>query len=408
MQTQNTTTEDPGRPGLLDLLILLLERKWLFVGGVFAFCVAGVGISLITPKFYTATAVIMKPAAKMPGLGSLLSKELPVSGILKSMDIGGGGDADNFLSVLESRRMAEIVVRRFNLVHHYGFDKMKKYYVEDLLKVFHKSTKISENDWSNIEVAVTDSSPAMASDIANFMVLELDTISYQLAKESAQNSRVFFEERLALIRRDLDTAARRLTDFQTENNYIDLERQTRSSVEALAQFEAQRMALDLEISQLQSQYGSGGNQRIAELVKQKSVIGREIGKYMAAGGGNLIIALKDAPAKSVKYGYLLRDVKIQESLYEFVLQLYEQAKFSESNNVPVVQVLEYAQTPQKKTRPKRSIICIMFFVTGCFTMTAYIVWSRWMSGQKKRNTPFFRKTRYLVDLLLFRNRNTNI
>ena len=350
----------------------------------------------------------MKPAPKMPGLGSLISKELPVSGILKSMDLGGGSDADNFLSVLESRRMAEIVLRRFDLVRHYGFNKMKKYYIEDLLKAFHRNTKIVENDYGNIEVAVTDSSPGMAADIANFMLLELDTITYRLAKESARNSRVFFEERLALIRQDLDTAAQRLTEFQTKNNYIDLEHQTKSSVEALAQFEAQKMALDLEISQLQSQYGSSGNQRIAELQKQKAVIGREIGKYMATGGGNLIIALKDAPAKSVKYGYLLRDVKIQESLYEFVLQLFEQAKFSESNDVPAVQALEYAQPPQKKTRPKRSIVCIMFFVAGCFAMTAYITWSKWMSGQKRRNTPFYKKAQYLVDLLLFRNRNTNI
>ncbi len=400
--------ENSGRPGLLDLLIVLVERKWLFVAGVVAFCVAGLVISLLMPRYYTATAVIMKPAPKMPGLGSLISKELPVSGILKSMDLGGGSDADNFLSVLESRRMAEIVLRRFDLVRHYGFNKMKKYYIEDLLKAFHRNTKIVENDYGNIEVAVTDSSPGMAADIANFMLLELDTITYCLAKESARNSRVFFEERLALIRQDLDTAAQRLTEFQTKNNYIDLEHQTKSSVEALAQFEAQKMALDLEISQLQSQYGSSGNQRIAELQKQKAVIGREIGKYMAAGGGNLIIALKDAPAKSVKYGYLLRDVKIQESLYEFVLQLFEQAKFSESNDVPAVQALEYAQPPQKKTRPKRSIVCIMFFVAGCFAMTAYITWSKWMSGQKRRNTPFYKKAQYLVDLLLFRNRNTNI
>lgn len=407
MQMENSSPEDPGRPGMLDLLIVLVERKWLFVAGVVAFCVAGLVISLLMPRYYTATAVIMKPAPKMPGLGSLISKELPVSGILKSMDLGGGSDADNFLSVLESRRMAEIVLRRFDLVRHYGFNKMKKYYIEDLLKAFHRNTKIVENDYGNIEVAVTDSSPGMAADIANFMLLELDTITYRLAKESARNSRVFFEERLALIRQDLDTAAQRLTEFQTKNNYIDLEHQTKSSVEALAQFEAQKMALDLEISQLQSQYGSSGNQRIAELQKQKAVIGREIGKYMAAGGGNLIIALKDAPAKSVKYGYLLRDVKIQESLYEFVLQLFEQAKFSESNDVPAVQALEYAQPPQKKTRPKRSIVCIMFFVAGCFAMTAYITWSKWMSGQKRRNTPFYKKAQYLVDLLLFRNSKYN-
>ena len=41
--------ENSGRPGLLDLLIVLVERKWLFVAGVVAFCVAGLVISLLMP-----------------------------------------------------------------------------------------------------------------------------------------------------------------------------------------------------------------------------------------------------------------------------------------------------------------------------------------------------------------------
>ena len=134
----------------------------------------------------------------------------------------------------------------------------------------------------------------------------------------------FQHERLALVKQDLDTAAQRLALFKTENKYIDLEQQTKSSVEALAQFEAQDMALDLEIGQLQSRFGAG-NQRIAELQKEKSVVRKNINEFMASGGGNLIIALKDAPEKAVRYGYLLRDAKIQESLYEFVLQLCEQS-----------------------------------------------------------------------------------
>jgi uncharacterized protein involved in exopolysaccharide biosynthesis len=395
--------EESGKKGLLDLLIVLLERKWLFIGGVCVFCGVGVVISLVLPKSYTATAVIMKPAAKMSGLGSLLGKELPISGLLKSMDLGGGSDADNFMSILESRRMAQIAVNRFDLVHHYGFNKRKKYYVEDLLKAFNKSTKVVENDYGNIEVSVTDTNPATAAAIANFMLEELDTITYVLAKESAKNSRVFFEERLSLIKQDLDTATRSLTAFQTENNYIDLEHQTKSSVEALAHFEAEKMGLDLEIGQLQSQYGAG-NQRIAELQKQKSVIEREIGKYMTTGGGNLIIALKDAPAKSVQYGYLLRDVKIQESLYEFVLQLFEQAKFSESNNVPSVQVLETAQAPQRKTRPKRAVITIVFFCAGLCCMTTYIAGQKWFGLQKRRDSAVYRKAGRVAGLLGMRKR----
>ncbi len=391
--------EEPEKIGLLDLVIMLLERKRALVIGIVLFCAAGIAVSLAMTKCYTATAIIMKPAQKMSGLGSLLGKDLPISGLLKSMDLGGGSDADNFISILESRRLEQKVIDRFNLVHYYGFDKKKRFYAEDVIRSLHKSVKVTENDYGNIEVAVTDSSPAMAADIANFMIPELDSITYQLSKESARNSRIFFEERLAMIKRDLDSASGRLTRFQTENNYIDLEQQTKSSVEALAQLEARKMALDLEIGQLKSQFGPG-NERAAELQKQKSVIEKSVNRYMTSGGGNLIIALKDAPEKAVQYGYLLRDAKVQESLYEFVLQLYEQAKFSESNDIPSVQVLEYAAVPQKKIRPKRSIICLIFLFLG-FTLTSgYIQIDRWFTVQKRHDTRFYRKASRALGLLL--------
>jgi uncharacterized protein involved in exopolysaccharide biosynthesis len=394
--------DEPKKIGLLDLLIILLERKWFFVLSMLIFCAAGVITSLALTKYYTATAVIMKPVQRVSaGFGSLSGKELPVSGLLKSMDLAGASDPDNFLSILQSRRLAEKVIDRFNLVHYYKFDKKKKYYMEDVLKQFHRNVKADENEYENIELSVVDTSPAMAADIANFVVLQLDTITYRLAKESARNSRIFFEDRLSAIKRDLDSASRQFTQFRTENNYIDLEQQTKSSIEALAGFEAQKMALDLEIAQLQSQFGAG-NQRIAELQKQKRVMERKINGYMAAGGGNLIISLNDAPQKSVHYGYLLRNVKIQESLYEFVLQLFEQAKFSESNNVPRVQALEYANPPQKKTRPKGSIICMLFFFGGLGITSTSILLDKWYKVQRRHGTSFYGKLNRVLQLLTFR------
>jgi tyrosine-protein kinase Etk/Wzc len=393
--------DEPKKIGLLDLLVILLERKWLFVVSMLVFCIAGLGLSFVLTKYYVAKTVIMKPAQKVPaGLSSLLGKDLPISGLFKTTVLGGG-TLDNFLSILQSRRLAEKVIDRFNLVHYYGFDKQKEYCIEDVLIEYHKRVKAHENDYGNLEVSVLDSSPALAADMANFIVLELDTITCLLGKESARNSRLFFEDRLAVIKHDLDSATRQFTAFKTENNYIELEQQTKSSIEALAQFDAQKMGLDLEIAQLQSQFGAG-NQRVAELQKQKSVIERKIGGYMATGGGNLIISLKDVPQKSVQYGYLLRDVKIQESLFEFVLQLFEQAKFSEANNVPSVQVIEYAGPPQKKTRPKRSIICILFFFAGLVCTATYILADKWYGIQKRNGTSFYQKSRRALALLTFK------
>jgi len=389
---------EPKKIGLLDLLIAILERKWFFIISMIIFCVVGVIYSLCLTKYYTAKAVIMKPIQKYPtGLSSLLGKDLPISGLLKSLDLSGS-DVDNFLSILLSRRLSENVIEHFNLIKYYGFHKKKKFFIEDVIKQFNKTIKVQENKYGNIEIFVTDSNPKIAADIANYMLFQLDSIVYILAKESAKNSRIFFEERLNIIKCNLDSAAKRLVTFQRENNYIELEQQTKSSIEALARVEAEKMAIDIEIAQLQNQFGSN-NQRILDLQKQKRVLERKIDNYMTSGGGNLIIALKDAPQKSVEYGFLLRDLKIQEALYEFVLQLHEQAKFSEANNVPSIQVLEYAKIPQKKSKPKRSIICLLFFFSGFSITTIYILSEKWYKIQKNNNTLIYHKIKKVFELI---------
>jgi tyrosine-protein kinase Etk/Wzc len=123
---------------------------------------------------------------------------------------------------------------------------------------------------------------------------------------------------------------------------------------------------------------------------------------MDNGSGDLIVALKKAPQKGVEYAYLMRDVKVQESLYKFVIQLFEQAKFTEANTIPSVQVLEWAKIPQKKTRPKRSIICIMIFFVGLVGNTLYILSREWLAVQKAQNTELYQKLLQIRHLMAIR------
>jgi Capsule polysaccharide export protein len=387
---------------LLDVLIIVLEKKTTFIISMLVFCCAGVTISLLATKYYAASAVIMKPAQKMsPALGSLLGKDLPVSGLLKSMDLFGSNDLDQFLGVLNSRRLAEKTIVQFNLAHHYGFDKNKMFYLEDVVRTFQKTTHISEDHFGNIEISVTDTSPEMAADLANYMVVQLDSIMYILSKESAKNSRMFFAERLGIIKTDLDSASRAFTNFQIQNNYINLDAQVKSTIEALAGLEAQKIAVEMEMEQIKNQFGQN-NQRELELQKNKSVIQKQIKYYMDAGGGNLMVSLKNAPTAATTYGELMRNVRMQETLYEFALQMVEQAKFIEANNTPAVQVLEFAQPPHKKSRPKRAMICMFFFIAGFIITVTGILSLKWFSLQRETQTDMYKKISYLFSLLKFR------
>ena len=129
---------------------------------------------------------------------------------------------------------------------------------------------------------------------------------------------------------------------------------------------------------------------------------RKVTQYVDKGSGNLLISLRKAPVLAITYGELLREVKVQEILYQFILQMYEQAKLNEAKNIPVVQVLELAQPPQKRVRPKRSLFCIVSFFVGLGVVSILVLCQKWYQIQKSNQTEAYNKLTELRQHILFR------
>lgn len=389
---QSGPDDAQGGLSLLDLILILLNRKWFILAGLAVFSVASVLISVfVLESKYTAEAVVMPSKGKsFSPLGGLMG-DMPLGGLLKSFDLFGQDNNSRFLTILESRRLADKVIQRFDLIHRYGFDKKRKYYYETVLKEFHKNVEVGEDQLDNIRIAVTDSNPQAAAEMANYIVDELDTISFQITRQTAQGSRMFFQERMSDMKKTLDSVHQAFAEFQTKHNFIDLETQVKSSIEALAGVEAEAMAADIETQLLSTSFGS--NSRMAEARKKKAVLDKRIDEYMNEGSGSLVIPLKKAPELAIQYAYLFRDVKVYETIYAFILQMYEQARFQEANNSPTVSVLEHAQVPQKRTRPKRAVICMLGFFIGLIALSTWVLIAHWFGLQRARRTDVYVKLR---------------
>src|SRR5690606_24371004 len=88
---------------LLDLLLILLDRKWFLLGGAVLLSAASVVLVLLMTSYYTATVVVLPSQQKMGlPLGSLMG-DLPMGGLMKSLDFLGSDDNSRFMSILESR-----------------------------------------------------------------------------------------------------------------------------------------------------------------------------------------------------------------------------------------------------------------------------------------------------------------
>jgi uncharacterized protein involved in exopolysaccharide biosynthesis len=74
---------------------------------------------------------------------------------------------------------------------------------------------------------------------------------------------------------------------------------------------------------------------------------------------------------SLAYLDALRDQKYLEGVYEIIVRQFEAAKMDEAKNSPLIQVLDKAIPPEKKSKPKRSLIVILAMIVCFFLATIW-------------------------------------
>ncbi len=290
--------------GFSDLAIIILENKWTFLACMAACCIAGLGVAELPAARYCASAVVAKPINKKTvNLGLMLSGSKRVSRLLKTLDLKGQSETSEFLGILSSKRIAEDAINRFGLAHAYGFGAASQYCMEDVLKRYYRNVDANEDSRGNIIITVTDTDPRRASDIANYVACDLDTVSRSISAEHGKRSRVFFEEQVEIAKRNLDSASQKLAAFRTENNFYDLDQQKKTSIGSLASVEAEKMSVNLQENRIRSEFGKA-DLRLAELEERETVLDRIIHAYMRSKGANP--PLVDMPRKAVALAQLLR------------------------------------------------------------------------------------------------------
>jgi capsule polysaccharide export protein KpsE/RkpR len=203
---------------------------------MFIAMIASVIILLLLPFSYKATTVLFPPKQdNVLGIASGLSLS-KLSGSLFSPN----DEFDNkFIAIFNSRTLKEEVIKKFNLISVYKLDKEKNYFFEDVLKKYNKHFFFTVSDEGMMVVDVVDESAERAAQMADFIAKKMDEKYRVLMTESAKNNRQFIEERLEIIKKDLSDCENGMNAFQNKYSIIDIESQTKATIEAFAVIEAQ-------------------------------------------------------------------------------------------------------------------------------------------------------------------------
>ena len=347
------------------MVATLLKWRVFIIAITTLVAILSIVISLMMPVWYRAETRLLSPESGGTNpLSAALSSNL--SAAASALLGRSGGDFYRYISILSSRTMYEKVVDEFDLITAYETEE-SKFPRSAAIKLFAENVDFPiDNEYEFLSVTVYDLDPQRAADIANFLVNELNDRNQELAAQDASNYRSFVENRYVEALQTLDSLKTASQQFQERYGVFDLENQAEVFLDQLAAIRTEEIALEIEYEALKAQYGpdnaqvrtAGAAYQTARLKSQEALEGQE----------DVLPVARDAfPTVFREFLDLEQELLIQKNILELIAPLYEQARFQEERKYQAVQVVDAAIPPERKAKPKRSIIVI-----GA-TMSAFLI-----------------------------------
>lgn len=383
---------------------VILKHRRKIIKIFFIFLIGSTIVSFIIPIQFTAITTILPPVPQGGGLlgfmGADILSGLQGVGEFSSLLPGATSLSDLYAAILESGTIKSRIIQKYNLMKIF---KAKTF--TDASKQLSNITKISISPEGIITVSVTWFNKQLAADIANSYIEELDKFNKETAMTTGKKYRMFVEQRLKETSDSLSKAEEALKKFQEQHRTVALDIEIENAIATIAKLKSEIILREVQkgafasASGFNNPYVTNIDQELRELKRQLSRI--EFGSADTTRkefGAGFSIPFARLPELSLEYARLLRDVKIQEAVFELLTQQYEQAKIMEAKDTPTVQILDKASPPEKKSIPKRGRIIIFSSFWGLIISIFIAFYSEWLARVRQRSEEYTKVISYLQEL----------
>lgn len=350
---------------LLDLLQTIVDNLRLLVIGPLVVGLTALGISFAVPPTYTATVKFLPPQQQQSAAASMLAS-LGGLGGLAGAAAGLKNPADQYLAFMKSNSVQDALIERFKLQERYD-----EKYKSDTRKELVNNTRATSGKDGLIAVEIDDKDPKVAAEMANAHVEELQKLLAKLAVTEAQQRRAFFEKQLGQVKDKM--VAAELALRATGVSGSALKSNPTAAVAGVAALQAQVTAQEVKVGAMRGYLADTApdfKQAMTELVNLRAQLAKQE---------------KDQPASTGQGDYVakFREFKYQETLFELFAKQFELAKVDESREGAIIQVLDAAQPPEKKAKPKKALIAIIATLAAGFALLLFVFIRQAMRNAKQ-------------------------
>jgi uncharacterized protein involved in exopolysaccharide biosynthesis len=354
---------------LLDLATMLAQYWRILLFGPLVCGVVALGIAFIWPSTYTAKSVILPPQQQQSAAATALQSLGALAGIASSAT-GIKNPTDQYVALLQCDTICDRIVQRFDLKRLYDVQ-----YEEDARKKLKKKVRVRAGLKDGlISIEVDDRDPRRAADMANAFVEELRRLLNVLAVTEAQLRRRFFEEKLAETRDNLVAAEKALQASGINEGAIRAE--PKAAADSYAALRAQVTAAEVRVQAMRAYLTEQAplyQQALAQLVALRDQLART----------------ESASSKGAQGDYIARyrNFKYYETLFELMARQYELARIDESREGLLIQVVDVAKPPQRRSKPQRSLVAVLAtLISGVILVLFVFVHQGWQNAAQNPET----------------------
>jgi len=305
-----------------NLFVYIVKRfRFLALVTGIAFIVSVIVSLVITPKY--KSTVVLFPAASVPISQTLLSSNYSGSKI-GITSFGEEEEAEQILQILYSEAIRDAVIKKFDLMEHYGIDSSSRYARSAITNLYRKNISFRRTEYLSIEISVLDKDRMMAANIANTIAALIDSTMNGIKRERAIDA-------FNIVAQEYQTLSKQISNQQDSLTQIrnlgvnDYERQ----VEVLTDGYAQALIK--------------GNMGAARTIQDKLKLLSEYGS---------------------QYVSLRNYLELEQKQLSELRERYRQAKVEAEQNLPNKFIVDSAVPADKKSFPVRWLIVVISSVSA--------------------------------------------
>jgi uncharacterized protein involved in exopolysaccharide biosynthesis len=330
------------------------ENLRLLIIGPLLVGLSALGISFLVPPTFTARAVMMPPQQQQSSAAAALQSLGALAGIAGGA-AGIKSPADQYVALMQTTTVEDRLIDQFKLMEVY-----EAKFKADARKALETNTRISAGKKDGmITIEFDDKDPQRAAAVANAYIDELRRVTSVLAMTEAQQRRLFFEKQLEQTKTRFTAAQRALQGAGINEGSIRAE--PKAAAEAYARLRAEATAVEVRLQAMRG-YLTEAAPEFKQAQNQLAALRTQLARAEAS----------NAAAADGDYINKFREFKYQETLYDLFARQYELAKVDESREGALIQVVDPATPPERKSKPKKAMIAVVATLAAGFALLLWV------------------------------------